>query len=352
MTVSKSTNLPIPKNLKQTYDYIMKTYPEAEEILKKIENAQNILLALHVNPDVDSVGSNLALQMVLKKRGKNVTIISCDKPPEGLSFLPQFSSIVHQDPYELDWTKYDLFLSLDSADKQRITRNTKELILPPECFVVVLDHHYANPRFGQINIIDETASSTAEILFNLFKTWNFETTQEIATSLLAAIEGDTGTFRWATTGNTLHAAGHLLDSGANLSNINFQLYQNVPLKSYKYISRVLDKMETKQAGDKKFVWSALSFEEIEALGGPDVATGASEFLATVANTDFGLSLKEEEKGRINGSFRARTDINVADLAAMFGGGGHPTAAGFSLLFEGEFSKSVEEILKKVEKAIS
>lgn len=328
----------------------MKNYSEATAILAKIESSQRILLVLHVNPDLDSVGSNLALQLFLKSKGKKVTVLSCDKPDEELSFLPDFFQIKQQDPYEEDLLEYDLYLSLDSADKQRITRHTEELCFPESLSIIVLDHHYLNPRFGEMNIVDDKASSTAEILFNLFKQWNYSPNQQEATCLLAAVAGDTGTFRWASTADTLKLAGELLESGADIKSINFHLYKNVSLKSYKYMARVFEKMEICKVGKRKFVWAALPFSEIEELGGTEIATGVSDFFATVSETDFGLSLKEEEKGRMNGSLRSRTDINVADLAKIFGGGGHQTAAGFSISYEGEFEDKVKAILDKIVKA--
>lgn len=330
----------------------MKTYPQSVEILEKIETAKNILLALHVNPDTDSVGSNLALAQFLKEKGKRITVLSCDKPPENLSFLPSFSTVVEKDIYEADLSGFDLYISLDSAEKQRVSRHTEELLFPESLAVVVIDHHYSNPKYGNINLVDEQASSTGEILHHLFTQWGCTPNLEVATCLLAAILGDTGTFRWATSSQTLQAAAELVAAGASLKDINFYLYQDAPLKSYKYLSRVFEKMETLDVGEKKVVWAALSFDEINILGGPKIAHGASEFLATVADTDFGLNLTEEEKGRVNGSLRARTQVNVAELASLFGGGGHPTAAGFSVRFEGEFEPEVQRILQKIKEKLA
>ncbi|OGY15364.1 MAG: hypothetical protein A3H88_02100 [Candidatus Blackburnbacteria bacterium RIFCSPLOWO2_02_FULL_44_9] len=329
----------------------MTDYPEAPQILESINKTNTVLLALHINPDSDSVGSNLALALVLKNLGKTVEIYSADVPPQNLDFLPAYSQITLKDPKEIDIGKFKLAIFLDSSDKLRITRH-EHLSLPGGITTVVIDHHQTNTRFAQINLVDPKASSTGEILFNLFSFWKTKITPEIATCLLTAMAGDTGTFRWATTESTLDVASRLIKLGAGLKEINFNLYQRTPLEQVRYQAEVVRKMKIKQAGNTKFVWAATSFEEIEALGGSKFAVGGSDIGKTVEGADFTLVLREEEKGIMTGSFRSRTDIDVAKIAELFGGGGHKAAAGLMIRFNEPFKNKVEEVINKVGEYLS
>ena len=222
----------------------MKIYKEAQAILDKINVAKNILLFLHVNPDGDSIGSNLALARVLEGMGKNAAIYSADEPQENLDFLPGLEKVIREDPNKADFEKYDLLIFLDSAEGLRVTRHD-HLPVPEKLPTIVIDHHSTNEGYGQVNLIDSTASSTSEILYSLFESWKTKIDPGTANCLLAAIFSDTGTLRWATNENTLEAASQLIKNGANLEKINFNLYSRTPLNMVKYQAEVVRRMKKK-----------------------------------------------------------------------------------------------------------
>ncbi|MBI4028837.1 MAG: DHH family phosphoesterase [Candidatus Blackburnbacteria bacterium] len=320
-------------------------YSESVTIKEALESSTKVFLALHINPDGDSVGSNLALSSYLKSLGKTVEIWAADAPPLNLDFLSHFGNITNKDPHEADFEKFDLVVLLDSPEVARITRH-EHLGLPTQR-VVVIDHHETNTKFGSVNLVDGKASSTGEILYKLFEDWGVAIDSKIATDLLTAIAADTGTFRWITSDSTLAAASQLIKYGADLEEVNFNLYNRTPLKEIQYQAEVVRKLKQETSGKYNFVWAATSFPEIKSLGGTEFAVGGSDIAKTIDGVDFALVLREEEKGVMTGSLRSRTQVDVARIASIFGGGGHVAAAGFMMRFSGSFEEKVREVIEKI-----
>lgn len=330
----------------------MKKYRQAIPILEKIKSAKRILLCLHRDPDEDSVGSNLALFQALGKLGKTgVEVISPDGVPEHFSFLPCKEHVKEEDIVKKDVSGFDLFISLDSSAPHMLTRDIATPTFPADLEVVVIDHHVTNTKYGQINLVDDAVSSTSELLFNLFNQWGVQLNKDIATCLLCGIAGDTGTFRWATTKDTLSAAGVLLDYGADLSAINFNLYQRVPVEELKFAAKVFEKLQLDKAGRYTFAWAAMSAKEGEKSRQRQRGSSFSvvSLLASIEGTDFVLLIIEEESGLVTGSLRSRTGFDVSKIATALGGGGHKAAAGFSA--RGDFEKSVATILETVKRVV-
>lgn len=331
----------------------MKTYPEASEIFEKIKSSNKIVLSLHVSPDPDSTGSNLALYHVLRGLGKEVEVLSFDKPPERLSFLPGFSDIKIEGLAKKDLSTFDLYIALDSGALSQISRIPVEF--PESLTIINIDHHYTNPKYGSLNLIDGEIGSCGELLFNLFNQWNINLTQEIATCLFTAIAGDTGMFRYANgvSPNTFEIAGRLLAAGASHDQITFNLFQRVPFSAMKFWGYALSKMEVVKTQKYSFVWCALSYEDLAKFPDVDSTSGASDmFLSIAEGTDFGILLTERDKGIVRGSTRSRTGIDVGELTGILGGGGHKAAAGFRFDLEGKsFDTGTRELQHKIKEIL-
>src|SRR3990167_9479268 len=142
----------------------MTDYPEAPQILESINKTNTVLLALHINPDSDSVGSNLALALVLKNLGKTVEIYSADVPPQNLDFLPAYSQITLKDPKEVDIGKFKLAIFLDSSDKLRITRH-EHLSLPGGITTVVMPPGKDKCSWRVIRSLSELSKKIANLNF-------------------------------------------------------------------------------------------------------------------------------------------------------------------------------------------
>lgn len=321
-------------------------YPESEKILKEIKKANNILVNCHVNPDPDSVGSALALKEVLTDMGKVAEVVCVSGPPEETEFLKGVKEIRRVDFRELDFNKYDLFIIPDSGSWSRVV--FEEDILKPEIPLIVIDHHVSNKGFGKVNLIDSSISSTCEILYKIFKDWKVDIKISTATSLMTGVISDTGSFKFpATTADTFEIAMDLMKLGANKEKIMFNLYQNENINSIRVWAKILEKMKVEK--ESKFVWTALSFEEYDAMDRPAGAkdSAATHFGGIVNDTDFGIIMLEKVKGELGISFRGRTDFDTTKIAAELGGGGHPAASGARVKLP--YKKAVEKVLETAKK---
>jgi len=326
------------------------TYKQSQEILEKIVSAKRILVNCHQRPDVDSISSALSMCQALKQLGKEVKVICPDEKLSELDFLSCFEEFSKIDYRKFDFSKYDLFIILDSASPEVVT-GTKKVPLP-EIHKIVIDHHVTNTKFGDINLIDETRSSATELLYLLFLDWGINIDKNIATSLLTGILGDTGAFEYHnTTSRTLHVAADLMDKGADKDGILLKIFRTKQMNLLKFWGKVLDKLEVDQSG--KFTWCAISFKTFKELGEPQTAreSASSLFTRMVEGTEFGIVMLEEEPGMLRASFRARsTGFDVSKIALALGGGGHAGAAGVTVI-NGGFDESVEKVVETARKFV-
>lgn len=321
-----------------------KNFKESEQILERIKKANNILINCHRSPDPDSIGSSLGLKDVLVGMGKNVKVISPSELDEGVSYLKGFSEIEVVDYKDFDFSKFDLFLVSDSATKDQITEDT-ELPFPP---IIVVDHHSSNPEFGEINLIDGSASSVGEVIFLLLEDWGLEISKSTADCLIAAIVGDTGGLRYPNvTSRTLEVSKKLVDSGGDRKRAVFEIYQNYDWKTLKMVGNMLENLKIDEGG--KFAWVAVSHEEYKEYGDPIMAKDifSSYFMSAVKGTDFGFVILEIEKGKSSVSFRSRESVDVSKIAIELGGGGHKEASGARI--DMPFDEAVKKIIDVAKK---
>ena len=323
-------------------------YKESKQILREIKKAKTILLNCHRGPDPDSIGSALALYQVLKLMDKVVDIFC---PTDGLynnvSFLKDYDLIKSGvDFSKIDFSRYDLFISLDSSTWDQAT-NTDQI--PENVNLVVIDHHENNFGYGNVNLIDEKATSVGEMLLQIFLDWKVSIDKHIATSLMSAIIGDTGAFRYpGSTEETFKAASYLMEKGADKDKIIHNIYRSEDFNLLKFCGEALRTMKLDE--ENRCIWSAISYEVFEKFGKPANAKNAAVnyFAQLVAGTDFGFMAVEEKKDKLSVSFRSRTGCDVSKIAVELGGGGHVYASGAGI--EGlSFDRSVKKLLKIVRK---
>lgn len=321
-------------------------YQESQQILDEVKKANKILLNCHRGPDSDSVGSSLAMQSVLKKIGKESLIICPSEVPEDLLFLEGAEKIKTVEFNSFNFQDYDLFLTMDSSTYGMVSGDM-ELKLP-DIKTVVIDHHYTNAGFGSINLIDSKMTSTAELLFNVFKDWDIEFDSDISTKLLTGILGDTGCFQYAGVGKaTLDVAGELLGFGANKDQIVLNIYRSIDFSSIKFWGKVIENMEHDK--ENRFVWSAIPNSTYQEYGADSSAKEdvANLFAPVIKDTDFGVIMVESDKDVLSVSFRSRSNFDVSKIAEEVGGGGHIRAGGARV--EGKFEEAVEKVLNACRK---
>jgi len=319
----------------------------ALEILENIKSSKNILLHLHVKPDPDSIGSALAMYHVLKNMGKEVTVIKGDTEfIENLGFLPGAGQIVHKNFFEIDLLQFDLFISLDSASTELISREGT-VVFPENLKVIVIDHHRTNTKYGQINFIYPEYSATAELLFYVFKIWGIEIDKNTAANLYVGIFGDTGGFTNAnTTVKTFEAITEIVKIYPDFTKLISEL-RSYPKGKIFFDALALNSIET-FLNDTVAI-SSVSFEAMQEKGidkNDMAASVVPNLLIGVKEWQIGVCLTEREKNQISVSFRSKNNIDVAQIAESLGGGGHLPAAGAFL------EMSLDEAKKTVVEAIS
>ena len=302
-----------------------------KEIHYNLVKAANILIIIHQNPDGDAIGSGLSMVNYLTQKKWPHVIFSLDQPSSQFSFLSDIDSLKNS-PAIFSDNDFDLVLVLDSGDLKYA--GAEDLIKkipgrPP--LLINIDHHHTNQFFGDLNLVDPSASSTAEILFRFFDDLRVDINKEMATCLLTGILLDTGVFtNPATNINSLQAASKLLIKGANLQEIVKNAVKNKRLNTLRLWGKALSRLKKDQKTG--FVTTVITQKDIEECQTDEEATeGVSNFLNNLSDTKAVMVLRELPDGKIKGSLRSTDDlIDVSKIASIFGGGGHKKAAGFTV----------------------
>lgn len=351
-----------------------------QQVVERIKSAHKVLILTHKNPDGDALGSMSALFMFLKKIGKDAMAVCNDTPPSVFSFLPTASEIaqnfagVRDFVVSLDVSKikadkimykiednhlnivitpesgqfeekmvtfpaggynFDLIIVLDSPDLERIgTPYEKNPDVFFETPVINIDHHAGNDFFGQVNLVELNATSTAEILVSVLEALSTDKSpfdEQIATALLTGIITDTGSFQNAnTTPKSLTIAAQLVAAGGDREDIIKRIYKTRTLSTLRLWGRALTNIHDEKAYG--FVWSRLSKADfMEVAAAEDESGGViDELLKTVSDAAFALLLTEKGTS-VHGSLRSiEKGIDVSAIAKLFNGGGHPMAAAFEI----------------------
>lgn len=373
--------------------------PPKAQAVELIKNSQQILLLTHTDPDGDALGSVLALSLVLKKLGKNVDTAITGELNSSFSFLPAFAGLskkveasndlvitidtrstgedlklghkkVEQDhqvvivvspqrgslvPEDISIqrsrAKYDLVVMLDTVNIDRlgdILTNAPDLLY--ETPTVSIDHHPTNSYFAKVNWVDMTATSTAEMLVSLVESLSRNEPlldADIATCLLTGLLTDTNSFQNSnTTPKSLTVAAQLIAAGARQQEIVERIFRTKRFITLKLWGKILSNIQ--ESKDLRFAWATLRTKEMEEVGAdPTESKGGliDELLKSIADVDF-VFLLSEKNGETHGSLRSvKPTYNVAQIAKLFGGGGHLPAAGFAV--PGPLDQTEKDIVVKI-----
>jgi phosphoesterase RecJ-like protein len=313
------------------------TTSDVEAVADAIRGHDRFLLATHENPDGDALGSILALRLALDELGKDSAMyLYGDAPlPVEYSFMP-LAELRRQLPD--DW-RQRVLLAVDCANETRLGPVADLLAGVP--VVVNIDHHHDNTRFGQVNLIVPNASSTGEVLRDLFAALEISLTPDIAEALYIALVTDTGRFQYAnTTPKALRLAAELVEAGADVHRIFRGVYETVQFAKLKLLARALERAQIYDGG--RLVVSYLLRTDFTDIGAAEAySEGIIDYLRAVEGADMAALIREPPRSdgparRV--SLRSSTDeLDVSAIARKSGGGGHRQAAGFSS------DESVEEI---------
>jgi phosphoesterase RecJ-like protein len=301
----------------------MKVYPKIiDRILEAIRDSESICVVGHVRPDGDCIGSQLGLTLALMNAGKKATCWNQDPLPAKLAFL-DCKKLIHTPE---KGHRFDCVIATDCATLERMG-SVAECITDRKVFVNI-DHHASNSRYADINWIAAREPSTGELIFRLLKVANWPITPAISDCLFTAVSTDTGSFQYpTTTPATYHVAGELVKRGANLARICDEVYQSYPLARVRLLRHVYNKFRL--ANENRIAYFWLKKADYTRTGSnPSDSEGLIDHIRAIEPVVVACMFEEVEPGLTRISLRSKSPkVDVNKVAQIFGGGGHPAAAG-------------------------
>ncbi|MEE9542526.1 MAG: bifunctional oligoribonuclease/PAP phosphatase NrnA [Thermodesulfobacteriota bacterium] len=316
-------------------------YADAVKVLKE---GKRFIVISHLNPEGDAIGSLLGLVLALRAEGKEAVAYLEDDLPDMFGFLPGSDTIVHSLDGEV---AFDATFAVDCGQKERLGKGFNAF---SGCGTLVnIDHHVTNDSFGEINVIDGSASSAGEMVYDFIKAADIDIDKRIATNLYVAIHTDTGSFRYSSsTSGAFMKAGDLVACGADPWEVSTHVYENLPFKRFILLGRVLSTMKLVEHDGVKVAMLLVTDEMLKETGATrELSDGFVNYARSVEGVEVGMLFKESDT---NGdpykvSFRSKGKVDVAAIAARFKGGGHKNAAGCTI------DGTLEEIKARVFEAL-
>lgn len=299
------------------------------KLTRLVNGSKSILVVSHQNCG-DATGSVTACCLILESLGKKVTMFLPGPVTKTLRFLPKTEAILTT-PELINFNEFDLFLCVDAAEPKLTGLEEKFNERPAGLVTVNFDHHLTNPEYGDLNIIDKTASATCTMLYEWFRAAGWHIDRRVATCLLTGILTDTGSFSNPGTNEAaLETAANLLLQGASVGPVLERVVKNKTLAELKLWGKAFERLHDNQSlGLVTTVITAEDLAEFDVTA--EALEGVANFLNDLSGYQAVLVLKEHSDGTIKGSLRTtRDDVDVAEVAKLFGGGGHRKAAGFTV----------------------
>ena len=304
-----------------------------DQIIQHLKGSKAILAATHMNPDGDAVGSLIAIGLALKAINKQTTLVNESPIPAVYRFLPGIGKIVREPTPEI---AYDTAVVLDCSALTRIGKIADVVDQIP--VVINLDHHPTNTRFGEHCLVDPAACATAEIVYRLVKRLGVFIDKDIATAIYTGILTDTGSFRFSNTNRSAFAiCNEMIIAGVEPYEVARHVYGTYSLGRIKLLNRALDSIEISDNG--KLSVMTLSQKMLAETGTqPEDIDGLIHYARRIEDVKVAALIQELQRdGDSNGgvhrfhvSLRSDGEVDVAAIAATFGGGGHTNAAGFNV----------------------
>ena len=301
----------------------MKAHPQIiHRILDLIRGHQTFCIAGHIRPDGDCIGSQLALALALRNEGKTVTVWNQDPVPQKYKFLNSEGLLQKPVPGQA----FDCVIVTDCASYERLGKVGD--CIKERQVLINIDHHESNPRYGDVNWVSPREPSTGELIHRLMKAARWPITRPIADLLFTAISTDTGSFQYPSTRpGTFHTGAELVTRGANLAKICDEVYQSYPLSRAKLLKHVYSKFRL--AENNRIAWFWLKQADFDRTGAEsDDTEGLIDHIRAIEPVVVACVFEEIGPLLTRISLRSKDPrVNVNEIAAQFGGGGHPAAAG-------------------------
>jgi bifunctional oligoribonuclease and PAP phosphatase NrnA len=301
-------------------------YNAIPEVVASIQGNQSFLVATHVRPDGDAIGSVLSMTHLLERLGKRADPYCQDPVPTAYQFLPGAHSIRDR---VLQPSRYEVAILVDCGDYLRVGAALAEAIAKVS-FLISIDHHVAKASFGNIFWNRTSASSACEMLYDLCLALPVTLDATLATTLYTGLLADSGSFRFSnTTGRVLEIAAKLVAAGAKPAFIAEQVYDSASVESLRLLAMVLANLSFHANG--RLAIAEMSQKMFTETGSsPADAEGFINFLRSVKTVEMAMLFREGTEGEVHVSMRSKGDVDVASFAQRQGGGGHRHAAAFEV----------------------
>ncbi|MDZ7831404.1 MAG: bifunctional oligoribonuclease/PAP phosphatase NrnA [Desulfobacterales bacterium] len=303
-----------------------------QQIINQLIKSEKILLASHIHPDGDAIGSLLSLGLALEGISMDVVLYNESPIPAVYQFLPSIHRI-KKNPGDI--AEYDTAVILDCSDLGRIGDAAPEVSEIP--VLINIDHHLTNTRFGNFQYIDPRASSTAEMVYRLIRQLGIPINRGIAYAIYTGIMADTGSFRFSNTTPAAFEISHeMVTCGANPCKVAHHVYETISLNRIKLLNMLFDTIELSANG--KLSVMTLTQKMLDAAGtNIEDVNGLINYAKRIENVRLAAMIFERKNGtdknrgrRFHVSLRSDGTVDAAAIASAFGGGGHQNAAGFDI----------------------
>src|SRR5215208_1797169 len=292
-----------------------------EAIKERLDKSKNVIIASHVRPDGDAIGSLLGLGLALREAGKSVQMVLVDGVAASFRHLEGSELIVKKATGE-----HDTFITVDAADFKRVGKAFENFGQPD----INIDHHITNEKFGKLNLIEAEEAATAAILARYLPQWGYKITKPIAAALLTGIVTDTLGFRTSSTNpSALRLSAMLMETGVDMTDLYMRALVKKTFPAARYWGAGLSHLEQKNG----IVWATLTLDDRKksGYGGNDDAD-LINLISAMEGNKVGMIFVEQSDNHVKVSWRALVSgIDVSQVAKYFNGGGHAAAAGADIL---------------------
>jgi len=326
-----------------------------DEVGAKLDAAkargQAVVLATHVNADGDGLGCEIALHHFLTARGHRVYVINNDPVPERYRFLRGSERILTYDGERSRnlILEAGLFFVLDNSSPARLARLLPD-VKEAQAFKICIDHHATVDPFWDLNCVDEEASASGHLVYEMIQTLGGAITPEIAEAIYVSFVTDTGHFRFSKTTPEVHRIiADLMEMGSiSAPRIYRALFEGIPTGLHKMIGYAVADTHFEQGG--RFAYARITKRQLEECDGADEDTGdLVNMLLAVKGVEASALFRELPEGRIKVSLRSLGDVDIHKLAERLGGGGHKNASG--ILMPGSLEDAVRKVVEGMKDAL-
>jgi len=313
------------------------------KIIETLLKSKHVLIAAHKNPDGDSLGSQLGLAGFLEKNAIAHIIVNEGEVPSKYRFMPGIETVLDIDRLTEPLEAFDTIVVIECSNLDRIGKVRG--LIDEKTIVINIDHHQDNTEFGDINLKETKASAAGEMIYDLIRNGSAPISAAMATNLYVAILTDTGRFHYSsTTPYCLKVAAHLLELGADPVEITEKVYYSLKPQVIRLMGMVISGVEYQLDGRL-----CLLTVDREMMKTADTGRGDTEGLINYSmyagGVEVGVLFTELDDKRTKVSFRSQKDIDVAAVAAHFGGGGHVNASG--CIIDSPLDQAREMVLKQI-----